>query len=74
MEIDLSEFRRKKDTRCVIGRAFDSLIGEDVAKLQAAMKEPDISNIAIEVWLKTRGITTTYTSVGTHRRGRCRCD
>jgi len=74
MEIDLSEFRRKKDTRCVIGRAFDSLIGEDVAKLQAAMKEQDISNPEIVEWLKKRNLITANESVRKHRTSRCRCD
>jgi hypothetical protein len=74
MEIDLSEFRRKKDTRCVIGRAFDSLTAEDVEKLQAAMKEQDISNPEIVEWLKKRNLITANESVRKHRTSRCRCD
>jgi len=74
MTVDLSEFRRVKDERCVIGRAFDSLTPEDREKLQAALAEPDISNIAISEWLKKREIKTTNTTVGTHRKRRCRCD
>ena len=74
MTVDLSEFRRVKDERCVIGRAFDSLTPEDREKLQAALAEPDISRNSIVEWLGKRGTKTTDTTVGTHRSNRCRCD
>ena len=74
MAVDLSEFRRVKDERCVIGRLFDSLNPEDREKLEAALAEPDISHNAIVEWLQRREIKTTNTTVGTHRKRRCRCD
>ena len=74
MEIDLSEFRRIQDTRCVIGRAYDVLSDEDKVKLTAAFATRDITNVGISEWLAKRGINTTYTSVGTHRKKQCRCD
>ena len=74
MEIDLSEFKRAVDVRCIIGRLFDQLSQDDAAKLLAALGRDDISNSEIVAWLKTRDLQTASESVRKHRTGRCRCD
>jgi hypothetical protein len=74
MDIDLTEFFSIVDTRCVIGKTMEQLLLEDRTKFQAAMDHPDISLVSLCSWLSKRGIKTTTTTVGTHRRGQCRCD
>lgn len=73
-DVDLSEFYRNIDSRCVIGKFYDKLSEEDGAKLSAALKSSDISLMAIVKWLSTRDLRTTDTTVSTHRKGMCRCD
>lgn len=74
MTIDLSEFERKRDARCVIGRFIPELTAEDKEKLLAALDADHISLVAIADWLTKRGLKTTGATVRTHRLGRCRCD
>lgn len=74
MTIDLSEFERKRDTRCVIGRFMDELNNDDREKLIAALDTETISSIAIVDWCARKGLKTTPPTVRTHRLGRCRCD
>ena len=74
MEIDLSEFKKTVDVRCIIGRFFDQLSEEDTAKLLAALHHEDISNAEIVEWLKRRNLITANESVRKHRTSRCRCD
>jgi hypothetical protein len=74
MTIDLSEFERKRDTRCVIGKFRDELDEADREKLDAALDADHISLIAIADWLQKRGLKTSPATVRTHRLSRCRCD
>jgi hypothetical protein len=74
MDIDLTEFFTQADTRCVIGKTLEQMSLEDRTKFQAAMDHPDISLVSLCGWLSKRGVKTTTTTVGTHRRGQCRCD
>lgn len=74
MTIDLSEFERRRDTRCVIGKFMPELTDDDREKVQAALDADHISLVAIADWLTKRGLKTSPATVRTHRLGRCRCD
>lgn len=74
MTVDLSEFERRRDTRCVLGKFITELSADDVEKLNAALDADHISLIAITDWLAKRGLKTSTATVRTHRLSRCRCD
>ena len=73
-DVDLSEFYPVKDIRCVVGKFLDALTEGERAQLTAALAHQDISNPSIAAWLARRGYKTTGTTIGTHRKGQCRCD
>jgi hypothetical protein len=73
MSVDLSEFKRTRDRRCVVARALDLLDGLDLEKLQAALLAPDISQSDISRWLSKRSISVGASTVGAHRAQRCGC-
>lgn len=72
--MDLSEFKaheRTKGPRCSL--ANPALSKEDKAKLEAALADPTITNLAIARWLESRGLEISTFPVTRHRRGDCRC-
>jgi hypothetical protein len=73
MAVDLSEFKRPRDRRCVVARAITLLEGADLEKLHAALLSPDISQGDIARWLGKRSISVGASTVGAHRAQRCGC-
>lgn len=75
---DLSEFfkySRPKKKPCPVAVAKQLLDDDDVAKLDAALKNELglITTSAVREWLKARGHVVTDASVSVHRRGVCSC-
>jgi hypothetical protein len=72
--IDLSEFhalRSEKGPRCTFEHF--NLGKVDAEALTAACLDQSITNRAISLWLRARGIEVTNHVIARHRRNECRC-
>jgi uncharacterized protein YutD len=77
MTVDLSEFhsrRRPTGKRCALKVARDDMNEEQLAKLNAALEEMDISSRVISEVLDRWGYIVGPQSISRHRRQECACD
>ena len=78
-DVDLSEFRAKtppsaRRKPCRVRAALDTLEGERLLKLEAALAKLDIPPTAIASWCNERAMgDVRIESVSSHRRRKCRC-
>jgi ribosomal protein L19E len=71
---DLSEFRRFNPDLCKVGVERRNLSKDQQESLDAALREPDITNNEIARWMSSKlDSTVSHITVKSHREGKCVC-
>ena len=72
--MDLSEFYEPSDAiKCTIGRAIETLMPDEQAKVIAALAKSDITTSSIFRWFMKRDCAVAESSLRKHRTQACSC-
>lgn len=63
----------RRGQQCSVGALLDSLDGDDLAAVQAALANPAWTEAMIWQVLTDEGYDVAKQSIGRHRRGHCSC-